>query len=164
MMMMRSYLCLGLMVLLFAQSRLAAGADLILREEADERITRVITDGKVIADSVSHRATALRVRLFLLPVDGECGETLSSCPKQDLIIGVANFDLLPDRRVYWMPSAYGWKFKKWVRFPRTEDATDFVVFEVEKKTVEKDKTGREHWRVFNELVSVNLTSGLLRGD
>ncbi len=130
---------------------------------SDPLLTRALTGFYVLAElgGAYDTKTHFYLKVIGIAADGECGGKPESCPKGQAIIALAGDGEYPERRVYFLPEAFGWKFGEWEKNPRKfTSQADFVQFTMRRKVVGPDPT-KEWWAEERYRVRVNFDSASL---
>lgn len=148
-----------LIVLSFLSAAIDAKAE-DLPLASDPLLTRVLTGFYVLAElgGTGDRNNRYYVRVLGIAVDGECDGRPETCPKQQAAIALADDGEEPERRVYFLPEAFGWTFGEWEKTPQSFDAeNDAIQFVIVRKVVGPDPT-KGWWAEERYRVRVNFDS------
>jgi hypothetical protein len=134
-----------------------------LDEVKTEDLVKILNDMELIAsqDPAVNLGSAYSVRVYRVMDDGECDGVPETCPKQTVYIAISDIGDPPEvRKVYTLPSSYGWDFDRWTHVPSKETPDDFIEFLVTEKIPAADRT-KGWWETVSKVVKVNTFSAAI---
>lgn len=122
-------------------------------ESKELSLVQILNDIQIMDEK---KVMPIKVRLLKLYLNGECDGSLDSCPQEKLFVAVSAFDEFPKQKLFEFHDSYGWHSIKWLSWPKTEDPSQYVSFEISEKRISLTE-GNELWIDCKYLVNVNLS-------
>ena len=129
----------------------------------DISLVQLLNDIELVKE---RRDLPMQIRIFRLKEQGECDGSPQSCPRETFYIAVSSFDESPDQKLYILQKSFGWRFIRWLNWPNSDSADQFILFEVEEKVPSSDLT-KSWWSERKYIVRVNIyqaSLNMMKGD
>lgn len=125
-----------------------------LEPTKDTNLNRLLNNVEMMTERLEF---PFRVRLLGIQEPGECDGPLSTCPTSKVYIAVSSYDEIPDQVTYQLPDAFDWTFDRWVSWPESDRADQFVELALIADEIVTSH-GKESIEKIDYLVRVNLES------
>lgn len=113
-----------------------------LKALENEELVTILTKMDVIASQDLETQADLpeAIRVIGVVHDGECDGSPESCPLESIYLAISTTGEDPQRAVYKLPDAHGWKFGSWLHLPKGDEQSEYFTFTMERKDVAPDQS------------------------